>query len=225
MQISNKFSYMKDQLFAAYTKRHNDFKTVHEAFPDDDLAGPFLMSPNDKYAKQPNPFLVIGQETYGWEYFAEEDITKQMEVYENFNLGENYYASPFWNMTRKVENALGNEAYSCAWTNISKYDVDGGRAYGEFETSISTLDNVLVDEMHILQPKVCIFFTGPSFDKRIQNIFNGVTFESVKDFDVRQLSQLKHPDLPIRTFRTYHPNYLRRKGLENGFIEFVAKLS
>jgi hypothetical protein len=215
---------MKDILLTAYSQRHTDFKTVRATYPDDDLAGPFLMSPNDKYAKQLNPLLIIGQETYGWSYHVD-DLVKQMEVYEKFNVGEDYYASPFWNVTRKVEKALGNEAHSCAWTNFSKYDLDGGRAYGDYETTISTLDNVLVDEIRILQPKVCIFFTGPSFDNRIRNVFDGVSFEQVTDFDLRQLCQLKHADLPILTFKTYHPNYLRRSGQETDFIKFITDLA
>lgn len=215
---------MKDKLLVAYSQRHMDFKTVRDKYPDEDLAGPFLMSPNDTYAKQPNPLLIIGQETFGWDYNVD-DLSKQMEVYEKFNVGENYHASPFWNVTRKVEKALGNEAHSCAWTNISKYDLDGGRAYGEYETTISTLDNVLVDEIRILQPKVCIFFTGPSFDNRIRNIFDSVTFESVVGFGLHQLCQLKHADLPVLTFRTYHPNYLRRSGKEKDFINFITDLT
>ncbi len=214
---------MKNQLFTAYQQRHADFKTVRATYPNEDMAGPFLMSPNEKYVNQPNPLLIVGQETYGWDYFVD-DLTKQMEVYENFNVGEKYYASPFWNVTRKVEQALGNELYSCVWTNISKYDLDGGRAYGEFEATISTLDNVLIDEVKILKPRVCMFFTGPSFDSRIRKIFEGVQFLTVEDFNPRQLCQLKHADLPTLTFRSYHPNYLRRSGQEKDFIDFVASL-
>ena len=214
---------MKEQLLTAYQKRHADFKTVRAAYPDEDMAGPFLMSPNEKYATQPNRLLIIGQETYGWDYHVD-DLTKQMEVYEKFNVGEEYYASPFWNVTRKVEKALGNEPYSCAWTNISKYDLDGGRAYGEYETTISTLDDVLLEEIKILKPNVCLFFTGPSFDNRIERLFDGVNFSSVADFNQRQLCRLEHADLPALTFRTYHPNYLRRSGQEADFIDFVVGL-
>ena len=66
---------------------------------------------------------------------------------------------PFWNVTRKLEKALGNDAHSCAWTNFSKYDVDAGRAYGEHEKEISTLDNLLKKEIEILKPKICVLLT------------------------------------------------------------------
>jgi len=215
---------MKEQLLKAYKYRQADFKTVKTKFADEDMAGPFLMSPNDKYALQPYPLLIVGQETNGWGYDVE-DLNKQMKVYEYFNVGNDYYASPFWNVTRKVEKALGNEPHTCAWTNISKFDLDGGRSYGEYETAIATLDNLLAIEINIIKPKVCLFFSGPSFDGRIKNIFPDIEFVAVAGHTSRQLSQLKHPDLPVLTFRSYHPNYLRRSGLESEFINFITGLT
>lgn len=215
---------MKEKLLKAYQDRKADFKSVKTQFADKNMAGPFLMSPNDKYAGQPYPLLIVGQETKGWGYHVD-DLSKQMEVYENFNVGIDYYASPFWNVTRKVEKALGNEPHTCTWTNISKFDLEGGRAYGECETAIATLDNLLVTEINIIKPKVCLFFTGPSFDGRIKNMFPDIEFATVPGHTTRQLSQLKHPDLPLLTFRSYHPNYLRRSKLEPEFINFIVGLT
>lgn len=212
---------MKQELLKIYTERQNDYKRIIELFPDNDLAGPFLISPNEIYSKQPNPLMIIGQETNGWDYNVD-DLEKQMKVYEDFNVGFDYYSSPFWNVTRKLEKALGNETYSCAWTNFSKFDVDAGRAHGEQEKEISTLDNLLEKEIEILKPKICILFTGPNFDHRIINTFEGVEFSEAEGFTTRQLSQLKHKNLPELTFRTYHPNYLRRSGMEQDVIEFLT---
>ena len=215
---------MKERLLEVYQDRQKDFINVISKFPDDELSGPLLMSPNENYGQQPNPLLVIGQETNGWEYHVE-DLCKQMEHYEKFNVGINYYASPFWSVTRKLESALGNQPYSCAWTNISKFDFNEGRPYGENETAIATLDDILVTEIQIIQPKVCIFFTSHHFDRRIKAIFPEIEFSKVEGFLLNQLSHLKHPDLPDLTFRTYHPRYLRISGLEEDFIEFIGGLS
>lgn len=213
---------MKEELKKLYYNWHERFKKVKNTFPDVTLHGPFLMSPNTLFLDQKNPLLIIGQETYGWSKSAE-DIEQNMFEYEDFNVGVYYYSSPFWNITRKVEQTLGNETYSCAWTNISKYDVNGGRATGIYENEVSTLDEILIEEIDILKPKICIFFTGPNFDHRIRGVFREIEFCKVDNWNERQLCQLKHPNLPEKTFRTYHPNYLRRSGLEQGFIDFLNK--
>jgi hypothetical protein len=181
------------------------------------------MSPNDKYSSQPKRLLIVGQETFGWDYHVS-NIDKQMQAYENFNLGVDYYSSPFWNITRKVERALKNEEHSCAWTNISKFDHDGGKAQGKYEQVISSLDSILVDEIKIIAPTVCIFFTGPSFDGRIKNIFEGIQFDDVSNWPNRQFCKLTHPLLPENTFRSYHPKSLRMRHLENNFIDFISTL-
>jgi hypothetical protein len=214
---------MKSELLKAYEGRHAELKSVRAKFPNDNISGAILISPNEKYAKQSKPLLIIGQETSGWDY-KNDNLVEQMKVSEDFNLGEQYYASPFWNVVRKVERVLGHEEYSCAQTNISKFDVEGGRAYGEHEIAISALDNLLVTEIDILQPKICLFFTGPNFDDRISKIFPNVEFVAVGNHPINQFSQLRHENLPLLTFRSYHPRYLRQSGQENNFIEFITSL-
>lgn len=181
------------------------------------------MSPNQKYLSQKNPLLIIGQETCGWDYDVD-DLVKQMEVYEEFNLGANYWATPFWNIIRKVEKSLGNEEYSWAWTNISKYNKDAARARGVYEKAISTLDDILIDEIKIVNPKVCLFFTGPSYDYRIKNIFKEIEYKQLLNWPSRQFCQLIHPGLPEMTFRSYHPKSLRIRKLESKFIDFISGL-
>lgn len=216
---------MNEELLSLYQTRQADFENIILQFKGTDLAGPLLMSPNPTYGVQKAPLLIVGQETKGWAYLHGNDIHKQMTVYEEFNVGDGYYSSPFWNVTRKVEQALGGVPYSCAWTNLSKFDVEGGRSYGKQEQLIATVDDLLVAEISILKPRVCLFFTGPDFDSRIQHIFPGIMYQSVANWPKRELARLEHPDLPVNAFRTYHPNYLRRSGLEPAIIEFIAGIS
>jgi hypothetical protein len=214
---------MKEQLKNLYSNNHTDFKKIRETFSED-LPGPFLMSPNSLYEKQKNKLLIIGQQTKGWTYDL--DVDKQMSTYELFNVGENYYASPFWNITRKLERSIGNEALSCAWTNINKFDLDEDRPYGEIETAISKLDSILADEIKIIQPDICMFFTGPDFDSRLRNIFPNLKMIEIIGWNSRQFCQLKHMDLPLHSFRSYHPRSLRIQKMEDRFIqEFVNKIS
>jgi hypothetical protein len=212
---------MKDELLKVYQNRQADFINIMAQFPGKlNGHGPLLISPKEIYTTQQNPLLIVGQSTNEWDSNVE-DIPKQMEVYEDFNLGKDQGNDPFWSVVRKVEKALGNEYYSCAWTNINKFDIGGENPSGEYATAIATLDDILVPEIKILKPKICIFLTGPDFDGRIKKIFPEIEFTEVEGYPIRQLSRLKHPDFPVLSFRTYHPGYLRRGKLEDGFIEFV----
>ena len=209
----------RQELKKLYQKNKEAFVSVLKSFPDDDLAGPFLMSPNEAYYRQKSKLFIIGQETNGWSYHID-DFDKQMQNYEDFNVGSAYYASPFWNIIRKLESAIKAEPYSCAWTNISKFDLEASRPYGKYLDEISKLDIILKDEINLLKPDICHFFTGPAFDYRIELIFPGVVFENIEEWNPRQFCKLIHPDLPINSFRSYHPKSLRIRKLENRFINY-----
>jgi len=214
---------MKEELLKLYQDRQINFKNVVGTFPGDDLAGPFLMSPDQHYRKQKKPLLIVGQETNGWTYHIDE-IQKQMDTYEEFEVGKGFDSTTFWNVTRKVENALGNEPHSCAWTNLSKFDLYGGKSYGKYEKVISSVDKILVDEIKIINPKVCLFFTGPDFDLRLKKVFEGVKFEPIGNWNVKQFCRLIHPELPEYSFRSYHPKSLRLRRLENDLLDYLAKM-
>lgn len=213
---------MKTELLSIYNHRQKDFKNVVEKFPDDDLAGPFLMFPNSDYYLQPNRLLIVGQETNGWSYHID-DFEKQMQHYADFNVGIEYFASPFWNITRKVETALNNKLYSCAWTNLNKFDLDSGRPHGEYEAAISKLDDILLSEINVLKPDFCLFYTGPAFDYRLKSIFSEIEFIEITGFTLRQFCKLKHPDLPENSYRSHHPKSLRLRYLEDDFIDYIAR--
>lgn len=213
---------MKNRLFELYSSKQEEFDTIKVSIKNAKAFGPFLMSPNDKYQKQTNKLLVIGQETKGWENFN--DLKKQMSVYEGFNLGIKYYSSPFWNVMRKLERGLKNAEYSSAWTNISKFDVDRKRPVGEHEKIISKIDYLLRDEIEILKPDMCMFFTSHTFDFRLKKIFPGIEFVRVPNFDKKVICRLKHQNLPENTFRTYHPRYLRTSKNEEKFVQFIKSI-
>lgn len=212
------------ELLALYRREHEALKAVPAAHPGEDMAGPLLMAPDERYTGQPHRLLIVGQETGGWHYHVD-DPELQMEKYREFNVGEQWYASPFWNVTRKVEKLLGNQPYSCAWTNVSKFDHKNGRAVGRFAASIMSVDHLLVEELRILKPTVCLFYTGPDFDMRLCGIFPGVRYSAVEGYTEREMARLEHVELPSLSFRTYHPNYLRRSGMEEGVIRTLHALT
>ncbi len=214
---------MKEELFKLYQNAQDTFRQIVNAFPGDELGGPFLMSPQQNYNRQKNPLLIVGQETNGWTYHVEE-IKKQMDTYEEFNVGEEFNSTTFWNVIRKVEEVLGNERQSCAWTNLSKFDLYGAKSYGKYEKAISQADKLIVDEIKILDPKVCLFFTGPDFDSRLKRTFPGLKFEPVENWNDKQFCRLVHPALPEFTYRSYHPKSLRLRRLENDLLDFLSGL-
>ena len=212
---------MKEELLKLYREQQPLFKNVVMSFPEEDLAGPFLMSPGNKYQQQNLPLLLVGQETKGWTYYIDE-IEKQMLTYEKYNVGVEEDTNAFWNISRKLEKLLGNEPYSSAWTNVSRFDLYGGKVYGKFEKAVSSFDRLIIDEIKIVCPKVCLFFTGPDFDKRLKNIFEDVEFVEIPGWKVSQLCLLKHPTLPVYSFRSYHPKSLKLHRLEGDFIKTIA---
>ena len=227
---------IKEELFKVYYSRISDFQHIQDVCSVN--SAPCLMSPNENYSKQPFPFLAVGQNTSGWEgkissgwgwdspgpdEFTEEDLTGLMTLYEDFKSGINYYSSPFWNIIRKIETTLGNTPYSCAHTNISKYDQNNGKPDKEREKHFSILDNLLIDEIRIIKPAICIFFTGHDFDYRLKNIFGQIEFLYADDYEIHELCQLKHPLLPVLTYRTYHQNYLRMRKMEESVIDFIRE--
>ena len=217
---------IKDELLKVYCNRISDFQNIQDVCKGEKIGGPLLVSPGENYIKQPFPFLTIGQETNGWSVFSnivtEEECKELMFHAEDLAAG-GWNIGQFWQVTRKIEKVLGNELYSCAWTNVSKYDQNGDRPDAEHEKIFSAVDDLLIDEIRIIKPKVCLFFVGHHFDSRLENIFPQIEFVEVDGFDIGTLCQLKHPNLPSLTFRTYHPKYLRIKGLEESFIKFIGE--
>jgi hypothetical protein len=218
---------IKDELLKAYCKRIPYFQHIQDSCKNEKIAGALLMSPNENYAKQALPFLVVGQETNGWDIFADavskEECKRMMSIYEKFNVGEKRYTKPFWSVIRKIETLLGNDPCSCAWTNLSKYDQDCKRPDAEHRKIFSIVDNLLIDEIKILKPKICIFFTSHYLDYRLENVFEQIEFIRSDGFDINTFCQLKHPNLPVLTFRTYLPLYLRKNGIEGPVIDYIRK--
>ncbi|MBU2948056.1 hypothetical protein [Zobellia uliginosa] len=213
-----KESKVNTELSNLYNKFLIDFERIKNNISDDKLNGPFLCSPNQNYINAKTKILVVGQETKGWPNL-EKGIDGLMATYEEFNLGINYTRSPFWQFMRKLEKVYGLQNYSCAWTNLNKYDVGEQRPLGANEKEIATVDKLLISEIEILKPDVCLFLLGPDFDFRMKKTFKGLEFQFIDGFKQRQFSKLSHPSLPLKSYRTYHPKYLRLAKLEDKTLD------
>jgi hypothetical protein len=204
------------ELFDFYSSHLMEFEAVsrwsteHQKFN-----GPYLCSPGKEYCDSKLKIVIVGQETNGWT--SHTDVSKQMQTYSDFSLGKKYFSSPFWNVIRKIEKELNGEHYCCASLNLNKFDINGKPPREPFLTTIEKLDHILYDEIQLLKPDVVIFFTGPKYDRRISKLFNNELTE-IDGFHKRKLAEMTLADKPFKIFRTYHPNYLRRTGLENQVI-------
>jgi hypothetical protein len=147
-----------------------------------------------------------------------------MTAYENFQAGKTNGYSAFWDVIRKVENLLGNDAFSTAWTNLSKFDLYGIRSYGKYEKAFSMADAILADEVRIVKPSMCMFFTGPYFDSRLKAVFEGLEFIEIPGWNMKQFCVLKHPSLPSLSFRSYHPRSLKLKNLEKNYLSYMSRI-
>jgi hypothetical protein len=95
------------------------------------------------------------------------------------------------------------------WMNINKF----GRVSEAGRPDQRVLDkevehyNILAEELAILKPDVCLFFTGPYYDNDIQRKLPDVSFQKLGDYKLNQVAQLSSAHLPKHSYRTYHPGY------------------
>jgi hypothetical protein len=176
------------------------------------------------YFQQTKKLLIVGQETYGW-HCKYADVEAQLEFYLNFNMGEKHYSSPFWNITRKVESILGIERYSCAWSNLNRFDHGGGPPEGKILEEVAKLDFLVKEEIQILKPDICLFYTNWKYDHRIKALYPGVQFHDVEGLPNGHFARLFHDELPKVTLRTPHPRTIRMRKWENAFLTFMGSLS
>lgn len=205
-----------------YQNHHARLSEFVGLFPNEGLQGPLLMDP-PLYPVQRTKLLVVGQETGGWldDY---NNIDAQLKNYREFNLGDKWMG-PFWNITRKVESALGIDRCSCAWTNLNRFDHDGEPPTGAVLDAMPQLDFLLREEIQLLRPDICIFYTNRKYDHRLVALYPGIQFSDIPGLPSSHFVRLTHADLPAKTIRTPHPRTIRMKGWEESFITFIRSLS
>jgi len=179
--------------------------------PYEDCSSPHLIFVPDGYAAVTARLMIVGQQTNGWEngIFSSDPsgVEAVMRLYADFNLGKKWKRSPFWQAAHKLFRLLNPDGpeRSFLWSNLVKVDQNGHRPNADLEEKVCAL-RILHEEISITKPDVVVFFTGPEYDQRLKKTFPSVRYVP----DSRLLAKLKHPEFPALSFRTYHPNYLRR---------------
>lgn len=183
------------------------------------LAGPDLIYATPYYINAKMRVAIVGQQQKGCDYtykdFLENwSIPEAIETYEQFYFGQHYNLSPFWQFFREVrEHYFGEQCDrgTVAWVNLLKFVTTDEKSilWQDFEEdALVAQGNIINEEMTIIKPDVCIFVTGPHYDRIIQRFYPSVKFADV-GLGEKVLSRIIHKDLPQYTFRTYHPNPLR----------------
>lgn len=181
------------------------------------FAFPLMLHVWDQYDNAPVKLMIVGQETNGWGsdicIESEDAIYRIQQIYENFNLGQKYTRTNFWPWLYEINRLFGNpNNNSFVWNNLLKFGKEDykGRPTRNVTQAEAKFFNVLVDEIAILKPEVCIFLTGPNYDEDIKAKFEDAEFIKFGDYPMRQVAKIKSRSLPINTYRTYHPGFGNR---------------
>lgn len=207
---------INEQLHDLY--RSHWSRLAKELPTDEGLSNPQFMKIPQEYDLADCKLLIVGQQTNGWGVgskdagfganLGDDPAAELMSLYERFALGKNYTKSPFWVASHKLYKALNpqGEPGGFAWSDLVKVDQNRFRPAFEYENIVSKCE-LLQAECKLLKPDVVVFFTGPDYDRRLLMTFPGLQMSPVIE---RALFVLEHNALPLRSYRTYHPNYLRR---------------
>jgi len=205
-----------------YQSQINLIAEFASSFAEERLQGPLLMDPTTYY-HQPTKLLIVGQETAGWSS-KYENVEEQLITYRKFNLGEKAN-SPFWNITRRIEEQLGIQPLSCAWTNLNRYDQAGKPPAGMVLQALPSLDFLVLEEIQILCPDVCLFYTNRKNDHRLTALYPGLQFSDIEGLPSSLFARLTHAELPSLTLRTPHPKWMQLKRWSATFLATFQRLS
>jgi len=212
---------------------------LNEIMNDDSLkqkpTNPLLLNVNEKkYINSDIKVLILGQETNNWGDNFCDSINETLEIYNDFyNSGyaTNSYGGHFWNGFNRfgslLENKFQNKKISYLWSNVIRIGASGRNLnYPEnyiYKIETATF-NILEKELEILKPDIILFISGPNYDNNIRKILKDVEFINCDEgFTKRQIAKLKFKNHK-NIFRTYHPNYLWRKGINKYFQTIINSI-
>lgn len=155
---------------------------------------------------------IVGQETAGWT--CADSAEAQRDLYPEDGVVHAKQHTPFWRAGREIADTLnGSDGTPFLWANLVAADVDKKRASPAVRDALhEAAPGLLRAALAAARPHVVLFLTGPSehYAYETEQQFPGIEYVPVDGYDPRALVQLRHPDLPAASFRSYHPAYLQR---------------
>lgn len=223
---------LNEQLERLYRSKMNGLQAMYSELNKADIkdySWPLLLHVRkEEYVKAPVKLMVIGQEANGWGATLDhaEEIASSMAVYERFDMGRNYNTT-FWRWAHKINRQLGNPDTNCfVWNNILKFgrECEKGCPDSRVTQIENRYFNVIEDEISILRPDVCIFLTGHAYDGEIKSKFPDVELIEFNGYPLKEVAQVKSSNLPVHSYRTYHPGYGQRyTNWYSEVFEIIAK--
>lgn len=227
---------VQQQLMSAYQKWKACFQV--EGLTLGDFSPPLLLAVTEDYCRASKKIIVYGQQTAGWSWtdlseknwpdYPNWPFSNQYSLSDFLSKGESIEAlcwaysefsfakyqpssrnSPFWQAFREIQHWAGA---GVMWSNLVRVDYKDGSIFNadpqSREALLSQQVSVMLDELKALNPNMCIFFTGPDYDPVLRTVFRELGFKQIDATPSLELARIAHADLPLNSYRTYHPNYL-----------------
>lgn len=224
---------LNSKLTELYTENWSNFAGKLEEIKESELSvkptNPLLIivKNEDKYLNADIRVMILGQETNDWGGNFTNNIEYIQSIYEGF-FSSRYcfkYGGQFWNgisrFLRMLELQNPGKSIDFIWNNVVKVGISGKK--GKPPEYIYQVERenfkVLNQEMQILQPNLVLFLSGPYYDNILIEQFKNIEFQKIENYHQRQIAKVKLLNCDS-AFRTYHPNYLWRNGI-NDYYEAI----
>ena len=213
-----------------WDKLSNELIEIKDSNSDTNPTNPLLIRIGDekKYQEADLRVMIFGQETNDWGNDFQNDIEYIQSIYDDFFTTKRCfsYAGQFWNgisrFLKKLEEKNKGKSVEFIWNNVVKIGKSGGKGMPpEYIYQIEKNQfSILSKEIEILEPNIVLFLSGPYRDHILKNQFKNIEFESIENYNLKQLAKVKLENVEY-AFRTYHPNYLWRVGINNYFDTII----
>jgi hypothetical protein len=231
MYINEKLKEVYNSNWSSLSSELN--KIIEDSSKSIKPANPLLLKVTNEFEAADIRIMIFGQETNGWEGDFQGDISISLDIYNDFFNSENCfsYGGQFWNgisrFLKIVREKYPNKKVSFLWNNVVKIGGSGSdiNCPPDYIYNIeNNFFNIIGKEIELLNPNVIIFFSGPNYDRKIINCLQDVNFNPISEkYDTRKIAKIEYKNYK-NIFRTYHPNYLWRNGIDDYLKEIIDKI-
>jgi hypothetical protein len=205
-------------------------------------AFPLFLVPSKKYNDADIKIMVFGQETNGWigvygdpDNKEDKDVDFMLDEYDRFFNGREWYnyGKQFWSTIKEIIGRLQetqqDKKIGYIWNTVIKMGLYGRSQTNHFprewyKSIIKPyLNDIIIQEIEILKPDFIIFFSGPDYDRVLNDIFNNPARKKIEGFTERELCEIEIKKVK-KAFRTYHPGFLLHLNKIRPYTEYIEKI-